>query len=103
MASNDAGVKIEDIGDVILVGGQTRMPKVQEKVKELFGKEARKDVNPDEAVAVGAAIQGQVLGGDRKDVLLLDVTPLSLGIETLGGEMTKIIKKNTTITPKYYQ
>jgi molecular chaperone DnaK len=88
---------------VILVGGQTRMPKVQEKVKELFGKEARKDVNPDEAVAVGAAIQGQVLGGDRKDVLLLDVTPLSLGIETLGGVMTKMITKNTTIPTKFAQ
>jgi molecular chaperone DnaK len=88
---------------VILVGGMTRMPKVQEKVKEFFGKEPRKDVNPDEAVAVGAAIQGQVLGGDRKDVLLLDVTPLSLGIETLGGVMTKMIKKNTTIPTKFAQ
>jgi molecular chaperone DnaK len=88
---------------VILVGGMTRMPKVQEKVKELFGKEPRKDVNPDEAVAVGAAIQGQVLAGDRKDVLLLDVTPLSLGIETLGGVMTKMIKKNTTIPTKFSQ
>jgi molecular chaperone DnaK len=85
------------------VGGQTRMPKVQEKVKELFGKEPRKDVNPDEAVAVGAAIQGQVLAGDRKDVLLLDVTPLSLGIETLGGVMTKMITKNTTIPTKFAQ
>jgi molecular chaperone DnaK len=85
------------------VGGMTRMPKVQEKVKELFGKEPRKDVNPDEAVAVGAAIQGQVLSGDRKDVLLLDVTPLSLGIETLGGVMTKMITKNTTIPTKFAQ
>ncbi|WP_048441012.1 molecular chaperone DnaK [Caenimonas sp. SL110] len=103
MAIKDAGVSIADIHDVILVGGQTRMPKVQEKVKELFGKEPRKDVNPDEAVAVGAAIQGQVLGGERKDVLLLDVTPLSLGIETLGGVMTKMIKKNTTIPTKFAQ
>lgn len=102
-AIKDAGVSINDIHDVILVGGQTRMPKVQEKVKELFGKEPRKDVNPDEAVAVGAAIQGQVLGGDRKDVLLLDVTPLSLGIETLGGVMTKMISKNTTIPTKFAQ
>ena len=102
-AIKDAGVSIADIHDVILVGGQTRMPKVQEKVKELFGKEARKDVNPDEAVAVGAAIQGQVLGGERKDVLLLDVTPLSLGIETLGGVMTKMIQKNTTIPTKFAQ
>ena len=92
-AIKDAGVSVSDINDVILVGGMTRMPKVQEKVKELFGKEPRKDVNPDEAVAVGAAIQGQVLSGDRKDVLLLDVTPLSLGIETLGGVMTKMITK----------
>ena len=92
-----------EIDDVILVGGMTRMPKVQEKVKEFFGKEPRKDVNPDEAVAVGAAIQGQVLAGDRKDVLLLDVTPLSLGIETLGGVMTKMIKKNTTIPTKFAQ
>jgi molecular chaperone DnaK len=103
MAIKDAGVKIEDITDVILVGGQSRMPKVQEKVKEIFGKEPRKDVNPDEAVAVGAAIQGGVLQGDVKDVLLLDVTPLSLGIETLGGVMTKIIKKNTTIPTKTAQ
>jgi molecular chaperone DnaK len=88
---------------VILVGGMTRMPKVQDKVKEFFAKEPRKDVNPDEAVAVGAAIQGQVLGGERKDVLLLDVTPLSLGIETLGGVMTKMIKKNTTIPTKFAQ
>ncbi|MGZ8250864.1 MAG: molecular chaperone DnaK [Methylophilaceae bacterium] len=102
-ALKDAGVKIEDIADVILVGGQSRMPKVQEKVKEIFGKEPRKDVNPDEAVAVGAAIQGGVLQGDVKDVLLLDVTPLSLGIETLGGVMTKLIKKNTTIPTKASQ
>jgi len=88
---------------VILVGGMTRMPKVQDKVKEFFGKEPRRDVNPDEAVAVGAAIQGQVLSGDRKDVLLLDVTPLSLGIETLGGVMTKMITKNTTIPTKFAQ
>ena len=102
-AIKDAGVQVSDIDDVILVGGMTRMPKVQEKVKEFFGKEPRKDVNPDEAVAVGAAIQGQVLGGERKDVLLLDVTPLSLGIETLGGVMTKMIKKNTTIPTRYSQ
>ncbi len=102
-AIKDAGVNVADIHDVILVGGMTRMPKVQEKVKELFGKEPRKDVNPDEAVAVGAAIQGQVLGGERKDVLLLDVTPLSLGIETLGGIMTKMITKNTTIPTKFAQ
>jgi molecular chaperone DnaK len=102
-AIKDAGVSVGDIHDVILVGGMTRMPKVQEKVKEFFGKEPRKDVNPDEAVAVGAAIQGQVLGGDRKDVLLLDVTPLSLGIETLGGVMTKMIAKNTTIPTKFAQ
>src|SRR5450830_1316931 len=102
-AIKDAGVNVADIHDVILVGGMTRMPKVQEKVKELFGKEPRKDVNPDEAVAVGAAIQGGVLKGDVKDVLLLDVTPLSLGIETLGGVMTKVIKKNTTIPTKASQ
>jgi molecular chaperone DnaK len=102
-AIKDAGVKVSEIDDVILVGGQTRMPKVQDKVKAFFGKEARRDVNPDEAVAVGAAIQGQVLAGDRKDVLLLDVTPLSLGIETLGGVMTKMIKKNTTIPTKFAQ
>ncbi|MDR2173583.1 MAG: molecular chaperone DnaK [Burkholderiales bacterium] len=102
-AIKDAGVKISDIGDVILVGGMTRMPKVQEKVKEFFGKEPRKDVNPDEAVAVGAAIQGSVLAGERRDVLLLDVTPLSLGIETLGGVMTKLIQKNTTIPTKASQ
>ena len=103
IAIKDAGVKVSDIDDVILVGGQTRMPKVQEKVKEFFGKDPRKDVNPDEAVAVGAAIQGQVLAGDRKDVLLLDVTPLSLGIETMGGVMTKMIAKNTTIPTKFAQ
>src|ERR671939_1136012 len=103
IAVKDAGVKLSDIDDVILVGGQTRMPKVQEKVKDVFGKEPRKDVNPDEAVAVGAAIQGQVLSGERKDVLLLDVTPLSLGIETLGGVMTKMIQKNTTIPTKFAQ
>ncbi|QYY31005.1 molecular chaperone DnaK [Cupriavidus pinatubonensis] len=102
-AIKDAGVKVSEIDDVILVGGMTRMPKVQEQVKEFFGKEARKDVNPDEAVAVGAAIQGSVLSGDRKDVLLLDVTPLSLGIETLGGVMTKMITKNTTIPTKHAQ
>ncbi|WP_372658334.1 molecular chaperone DnaK [Hydrogenophaga sp.] len=102
-AIKDAGVSVGDIHDVILVGGMTRMPKVQEKVKEFFGKEPRKDVNPDEAVAVGAAIQGQVLSGDRKDVLLLDVTPLSLGIETMGGVMTKMIQKNTTIPTKFSQ
>ena len=102
-AIKDAGVSLTDIHDVILVGGMSRMPKVQEKVKEIFGQEPRKDVNPDEAVAVGAAIQGAVLAGDRKDVLLLDVTPLSLGIETLGGVMTKMITKNTTIPTKHAQ
>uniref|UniRef100_UPI002637C10F molecular chaperone DnaK n=1 Tax=Nitrosomonas sp. TaxID=42353 RepID=UPI002637C10F len=102
-AIKDAGLSASDIDDVILVGGQTRMPKVQDKVKEIFGKEPRKDVNPDEAVAVGAAIQGGVLQGDVKDVLLLDVTPLSLGIETLGGVMTKLIQKNTTIPTKAQQ
>ena len=96
-ALEDAGLSASEIDDVILVGGQTRMPKVQEVVQDFFGKEPRKDVNPDEAVAVGAAIQGGVLGGDVKDVLLLDVTPLSLGIETMGGVMTKLIEKNTTI------
>ncbi len=102
-ALEDAGVSAGDIDDVILVGGQTRMPQVQEKVKEFFGKEARKDVNPDEAVAVGAAIQAAVLSGDVKDVLLLDVTPLSLGIETLGGVMSALIEKNTTIPSKKTQ
>jgi len=103
VAMKDAGVNPRDISEVILVGGQTRMPKVQEAVKKLFGKEPRKDVNPDEAVAVGAAIQGGVLAGDVKDVLLLDVTPLSLGIETMGGVMTKLIPKNTTIPTKHSQ
>ncbi|NYT38200.1 molecular chaperone DnaK [Allopusillimonas soli] len=103
IAIKDAGVKVSEIDDVILVGGMTRMPKVQEKVKEFFGKDPRKDINPDEAVAAGAAIQGSVLAGDRKDVLLLDVTPLSLGIETLGGVMTKMIQKNTTIPTRYSQ
>jgi molecular chaperone DnaK len=103
IALKDAGVSASQIDDVILVGGMTRMPKVQEKVKEFFGREPRKDVNPDEAVAVGAAVQGAVLSGERKDVLLLDVTPLSLGIETLGGVMTKMIQKNTTIPTKFSQ
>jgi len=103
IAIQDAKIKSGEISDVILVGGQTRMPKVQEKVKEFFGREPRKDVNPDEAVAVGAAIQAGVLKGDVKDVLLLDVTPLSLGIETLGGVMTKLIQKNTTIPTKAQQ
>jgi molecular chaperone DnaK len=103
IALKDAGLSMKDVGEVILVGGQTRMPLVQKAVKDLFGKEPRKDVNPDEAVAVGAAIQGGVLSGDVKDVLLLDVTPLSLGIETLGGVMTKVIEKNTTIPTKATQ
>ena len=103
IALDDAGLKVSDIDDVILVGGQTRMPKVQEAVAGFFSREPRKDVNPDEAVAVGAAIQGGVLAGDVKDVLLLDVTPLSLGIETLGGVMTKLIEKNTTIPTKASQ
>ncbi len=102
-ALNDAGLKVGDISEVILVGGMTRMPRVQEAVKDFFGKEPRRDVNPDEAVAVGAAIQGGVLSGSVKDVLLLDVTPLSLGIETLGGVMTKLIEKNTTIPTKASQ
>ena len=103
MAIKDSGLKVSDIEDVILVGGMTRMPLVQEKVKEFFGKEPRRDVNPDEAVAVGASIQGGVLQGEVKDVLLLDVSPLSLGIETLGGVMTKLIQKNTTIPTKAQQ
>ncbi len=103
IALKDAGLSMKDVSEVILVGGQTRMPMVQQAVKDLFGKEPRKDVNPDEAVAVGAAIQAGVLAGDVKDVLLLDVTPLSLGIETLGGVMTKVIEKNTTIPTKASQ
>ena len=103
VAIKDSGIKISDISDVILVGGQSRMPKVQERVKEFFGREPRKDVNPDEAVAIGAGIQGGVLQGEVKDVLLLDVTPLSLGIETLGGVMTRLIQKNTTIPTKAAQ
>jgi molecular chaperone DnaK len=103
VAMRDAGVTAADIDEVILVGGQTRMPKVQEAVEQLFGRAPRRDVNPDEAVAVGAAVQGAVLGGERKDVLLLDVTPLSLGIETMGGVMTKLIQKNTTIPTKNSQ
>ncbi|MDX1670259.1 MAG: molecular chaperone DnaK, partial [Limnobacter sp.] len=103
IAMKDAGVSASDIDDIILVGGMTRMPKVQEAVKAFFGKDPRKDVNPDEAVASGAAIQGSVLAGDRKDVLLLDVTPLSLGIETMGGVMTKMIEKNTTVPTKFSQ
>ena len=99
----DAGKSVSEIHDIILVGGQTRMPLVQQKVAEFFGKEARKDVNPDEAVAIGAAVQGGVLKGDVKDVLLLDVTPLSLGIETMGGVMTTLIEKNTTIPTKKSQ
>jgi molecular chaperone DnaK len=102
-ALTDAGLKSSDIDDVILVGGMTRMPKVQEKVKDFFGKEPRKDVNPDEAVAVGAAVQGSVLTGERDDVLLLDVTPLSLGLETMGGVMTVLVEKNTTIPTKASQ
>jgi len=103
IALKDAGLKVDDVNDVILVGGQTRMPKVQEAVKDFFGKEPKKDVNPDEAVAIGAGIQAGVLSGEVKDVLLLDVTPLSLGIETLGGVMTKLIEKNTTIPTKAHQ
>jgi molecular chaperone DnaK len=102
-AMSDAGLSASDIDDIILVGGQTRMPKVQEEVQSFFGKEPRKDVNPDEAVAIGAAIQGGVLGGHVNDILLLDVTPLSLGIETMGGVMTKLVEKNTTIPTKAQQ
>ena len=101
IAVKDAGLSPGKIDDVILVGGMTRMPKVQDKVRSLFGREPRKDVNPDEAVALGAAIQGAVLSGERKDVLLLDVTPPSLGIETLGGVMTKMIDRNTTIPTRF--
>lgn len=103
VALQDAGLSVGDINDVILVGGQTRMPMVQKVVADFFGKEPRKDVNPDEAVAIGAAVQGGVLAGDVKDVLLLDVTPLSLGIETMGGVMTSLISKNTTIPTKHSQ
>ena len=103
VALADAGLQTSDIEDVVLVGGMTRMPKVQDAVKNFFGREPRRDVNPDEAVAAGAAVQGAVLSGDRSDVLLLDVTPLSLGIETLGGVMTKMIQKNTTVPTKYSQ
>jgi molecular chaperone DnaK len=103
LALKDAGLQVGQVDDVILVGGMTRMPKVQDKVREFFGREPRKDVNPDEAVAIGAAIQGGVLKGDVKDVLLLDVTPLTLGIETLGGVMTPLIKRNTTIPTKQQQ
>ena len=102
-AVKDADLDMSGIDEVILVGGQTRMPMVQQKVAEFFGKEARKDVNPDEAVAMGAALQGGVLSGERTDVLLLDVTPLTLGIETMGGVMTPLIEKNTTIPTKKAQ